>query len=35
VTIRGEQVSLNPAGTTDQVVVCANEIIIAGHRIVL
>jgi hypothetical protein len=28
-------VSLIPSGATDQVIVCGNEIIIAGHRIVL
>lgn len=35
VAISGDQVALNPAGATDQVVVRGNEIIIAGHRIVL
>lgn len=35
VEIRGDQVALNPAGATVQVIVRGNKIIIGGHRIVL
>ena len=35
VAISGDQVSLKPAGETDQVLVRGNEIIIGKHRIVL
>jgi hypothetical protein len=35
VAISGDQLSLKPAGETDQVLVRGNEIIIGKHRIVL